>query len=35
MSCRAPVTNGNDLAKSIHDQLIIDLKNGHSSKVDQ
>jgi len=33
MSCRSPINNGYDLAKLIHDQLITDLKNDHSPKV--
>lgn len=35
MSCRTPVNNGHDLAKLIHDQLIIDLENGSLPKVNQ
>ncbi len=34
MSCQAPVNNGHDIAKLIYDQLINDLKNNHSPKVD-
>ena len=33
MSCRAPIHSGYDIAKLLHDQLILDLKTGHSSKV--
>lgn len=33
MSCQASLSNGSDLAKLIHDQLIIDLENNHSPKV--
>ncbi|CAF0754082.1 unnamed protein product [Rotaria sordida] len=32
ISCRTPVNYGSDIAKLTYDQLIKDLKNGHSSK---
>ncbi|CAF4815314.1 unnamed protein product [Rotaria sp. Silwood1] len=35
MSCRAPVNYGYDIAKLIHNQLIKDLKNDHSLKVNK
>ncbi|CAF1099574.1 unnamed protein product [Adineta steineri] len=33
MSCQAPVNDGSDIARLIHDELIDDFKNGQSSKV--
>ncbi|CAF1231131.1 unnamed protein product [Adineta steineri] len=33
MSCQAPVNDGSDIAKLIHDELIDDFENGQSSKV--
>jgi hypothetical protein len=35
MSCRAPVSHGSEIAKLFHDQLITDLKTGHSTKVNE
>ncbi|CAF4315830.1 unnamed protein product, partial [Adineta steineri] len=33
MSCQAPVNDGSDIARLIHDELIDDFKNNQSSKV--
>ncbi|CAF1011763.1 unnamed protein product [Adineta steineri] len=33
MSCEAPVNDGSDIARLIHDELIDDFKYGQSSKV--
>ncbi|CAF0977458.1 unnamed protein product [Adineta steineri] len=33
MSCQAPVNDGSDIARLIHDELIHDFENNQSSKV--
>ncbi|CAF4391517.1 unnamed protein product [Adineta steineri] len=33
MSCQAPVNDGSDIARLIHDELIGDFENGQSSKI--
>lgn len=33
LACQAPVLHGSVIAQFIHDQLIYDLEQGHSSKV--